>query len=74
MSHDQLFYGKQKTFLRLIVKIVVRFTLRLYQIENLFNSLTADEIREIRTISSFTAAALSLGILLSPAKQTEPFP
>ena len=45
--------GKDFPFLRLLVKIVVRFTLRLNQIKNLFNSFTADtadEVREIRTI------------------------
>ena len=45
--------GKHFPFLRLLVKIVVRFTLRLNQIKNPFNSFTADtadEVREIRTI------------------------
>ena len=48
------------------VKVLVPFTLRLYQIENLFNSFTADEIREIQTYQSFMAAALSLFLILLP--------
>ena len=64
MSHDQLFYGKWKKnspFFRQMVKLLVRFTLRLNQIK----SFTANEVRDSNN--------LEFHILLFPAKQTEPF-
>ena len=52
---------KNSPFFRQMVKLLVRFTLRLNQIK----SFTADEVRDSNNLEFY--------ILLSPAKQTEPF-